>query len=198
MMINALQTIASLAATLNRPDTPAAATTSSSKNADDQVSISDAARALQKNNDWQTALLNRKDGLSKLAALESSISGGIDALQKNLGQWLQAQGLDPNAKFSVNYDAASQTFNVKGPANIKNALEKELNVNSSNAFGSAFRQGYSLLQNLTGNFAAARQQAKTDLTSGGADAFAKQQGSGYSFSLDMADGKLHPRLKPLA
>lgn len=198
MMINAIQTIASLAAALNRPETPAASTSSSAQNTSDQVSISDAARALQKNNAWQTALLNRKDGVSKLAALESSISGGIDALQKNLGQWLQAQGLDPNAKFSVNYDAASQTFNVKGPADIKNALEKELNGNSPNAFGTAFRQGYSLLQNLTGSFAAARQHLKSDPTGANSDAAAKQQGSGYSFSLDMAAGKLHPRLKPVA
>jgi len=193
MIINSVQTVNALAAASTRSQASDVKTT----NTTDQTSFSDAVRMLQQNDVWQTALASRQNGMPKLIPVASAISGGVDALQKDMGQWLQSQGFDNNANFSVNYDASSQTFNVKGPAEIKNALEKELNGNSSNATGAAFRQSYSLLEDLSSSFAAVRQQYRMDQAAGGYDRLSREQGFSYSFSLDMMAGRLQTNLKPL-
>jgi len=197
MIINTIQTISLLAAALNRSQAAAVKPPAPSPNATDRASFSDAARMLQQNDAWQTALASRQNGMPKLRLVESAISGGVDALQKDMGQWLQSQGFDNNANFSVNYDAASQTFNVKGPAEIKNALEKELNGNNSNAASAAFRQSYSLLEDLSSSFVAVRQQYRLDQAAGGYDTLSREQGFSYSFSLDMRAGRLQTNLKSL-
>lgn len=190
MVITPAETVAPAPTTRFLAKSLSTETTSTQSASSDRVSISDTARTLQQKDDWQSSLANRRDGVPRLIPVESAITGGVESLQNELGQWLKNQGLDQNANFSLTYDAANRSFNVTGPSQIKNALEQELNGNSPSPVGNTLRESYALLEDMTSSLASVRQQFAMDQAAGGYDSPSRERGFRYDFSLEMVAGRL--------
>ncbi|WP_434151299.1 hypothetical protein ACR2R6_07005 [Methylocaldum gracile subsp. desertum] len=92
----------------------------------DKATISQAARdrVTGEFNDgqWQAALANRRTGVPQLVKVDSALAGGRGDIQGRLQQLLTDHAVDPNASFTLAYDAASQSFHVDGAPEAKAVL----------------------------------------------------------------------------
>lgn len=204
MIVNQAQGNASLAYSSTRTaGAPPQATTTSPASVD-TVSISDAARAELANQQnfattseqWQASLAMRRSGIPQLVKVDAAITGGVADMQGQLAQLLADKGIS-DASFALSYDAATQSFTVAGAPKVKAALEGELNSATPSATGSAIREGYALLDDLTSSLAAMHQQYPRDQAVSGNDATSRQQGFAYRLTLSMQDSVLTPLLKQL-
>lgn len=202
MIVNQVQGNAVPVYSSARPaDRPPQVTTASLASAE-TVSISAAARAELAHQQssaiageqWQASLAMRRSGIPQLVKVDDAITGGVADMQGRLKQLLANKGI-PDANFALSYDAVTRSFRVAGAQKVKAALEGELNTPS--ATGSAIREGYSLLNDLTTSLAAVRQQYTRDYALSGSDATSPQQGFAYRLTLSMHDGVLIPLLNEL-
>ncbi|MHB1099315.1 MAG: hypothetical protein ACYCZR_07140 [Burkholderiales bacterium] len=157
---------------LLEPTSPAASS--------DTVILSDTSRRMLDDDAWKTALADRP----QLVNVDSAIAGGLRGVQSHLQQILDKHGLDGNAQFKLGYDAASQTFSVNGPSDVKQVLEAELNAVPPTASAAAIKKGYTKLDDLASSAAAVRKQYALDKAAGGYDAPSRQSGFAYRFSLE--------------
>lgn len=205
MIVNQVQGNAALAYSSTRTaDAPPQATTTSLASVD-KVSISDAARvelANQQNSataseQWQASLAMRRSGIPQLVKVDAAIAGGVADMQGQLKKFLAGKGIS-DASFALSYDAATQSFTVDGAPKVKAALEGELDSATPSATGSAIKEGYAMLDDLTSSLAAMHQQFLRDQAAPGNDATSRQQGFAYRLTLSMQDGVLTPFLNKLA
>lgn len=202
MIVNQVQGNAALAYSSTRTADTHLQVTPTSPAPADTVTISDAAQALLANQQssatageqWQASLAMRRSGIPQLVKVDDAITGGVADMQGQLKQFLTNKGI-PDANFALSYDAATQSFQVTGAPKVKAALEGELNTPS--ATGSAIREGYSLLNDLTTSLAAGRQQYSRDQAVSGSGTTSPQQGFAYRLTLSMQDGVLTPLLNEL-
>jgi hypothetical protein len=159
----------------------------------DRVTLSNTARRMQDDDAWQTALA----GKPQLVNVDSAIAGGLRDVQSRLQQVLDKHKLDGNTQFKLSYDAASQTFSVDGPSDVKQALEAALNAVQPSANAAAIKKGYAKLDDLASSLAAVRKQYSLDMAARGNDVQSRQSGFAYRFSLDSQAQGLSYLLTPL-
>lgn len=146
---------------------------------------------------WQAALAAGHARVPQLINTDEAAAGGLQDLQARLRGVLRNSGLDQNEKFQLSYDAANQSFHVEGGHAVKTALESELNGTPPTPFSTAFKDGYTKLEDIASSAAAVRTQYMLDHGMRQRDPPGGDRGHAYRFELVMQSEGLTFNLMPL-